>query len=1049
MALFQTSVLNKYLKTLDSSQVNAAWEVYTAHFHNPTIQETIRAHKEEQYQSGFLTDLFVKVLGYTLSPQPDYNLTTEFRNVSNAKKADGAILKDNKAIAVIELKGTNTVDLSKIQAQAFGYLNNQPDAVYVITSNFEKLRFYIEKANEFEAFNLFTLTRERFELLYLCLHKDHILKDLPQTIKNESIHKEEEITKKLYKDYSNFRHELFDDIQQNNSDHDPMVLFKKTQKLLDRFLFILFAEDRQLLPPNSIHEIVDQWQKLKGLDAYTPLYRRFVKYFGYLNAGYKGTKHDIFAYNGGLFKPDSLLDTITIGDEVLHKYTTRLSTYDFKSEVSVNVLGHIFEHSLTEIEEFQARIEGQELDKGKTKRKKDGVFYTPQYITQYIVENTVGKLCDEKKTELQLDETEYRKDRRGRTKKKLKELLTLLETYREWLIQLTICDPACGSGAFLNEALQFLMAEHGYIDELQTSLLGGGFEFPNVEKTILENNLYGVDINNESVEIAKLSLWLSTAAPNRKLSSLNNNIKCGNSLIDDSAVAGDKAFDWHKEFPEVFAKGGFDVVIGNPPYVRQEIFSDIKPYLESKYKSYVGTADLFTYFYEKGALIIKKNGLLSFITNDFNKTKSSTKLRKFLKETTNFISFDDFTEVDVFKGTTTYPVILTFSNAGSDSFSYCKFKQDDIFNLSLAFTQKRVDVNQSKMNDENWTFRSYAQVDLSAKLCRHENVRTVIDKCYYGIKTGLNEAFIIDNEQKKSIIENQPNDKKLVKAYLEGKDLKKWNIPSTSKNLILVKSKSTKERFGNLKDTELFDIMKKQHKGVMSHLLKYEEKAKKRYDKGEYWWELRNCAYYDLFEKPKIVFPNLQNSNKFSLDEKGRYINAPAVILPSGDKALLAILNSKVVWYFLNQICVVRSGGYIEVKPQYFEQIPIPTYDECAEPLMEYCDSQIDLTKRMQTSCSRFLKRIQSNLEVTKISKKLDAFYDHDFKTFLAELKKQKVKLSLKDQDEWEEYFTEYKTEINDIQAQIASTDEEIDRMVYDLYGLTEEEIRIVEEATA
>ena len=115
---------------------------------------------------------------------------------------------------------------------------------------------------------------------------------------------------------------------------------------------------------------------------------------------------------------------------------------------------------------------------------------------------------------------------------------------------------------------------------------------------------------------------------------------------------------------------------------------------------------------------------------------------------------------------------------------------------------------------------------------------------------------------------------------------------------------------------------------IFKHLEKFKEKATKRYDKGEYWWELRNCAYYELFLNPKIIFPNLQNSNKFAFDYTGVYLNAPAVFLPSNDKALLAILNSKVVWYFLKSVCVIRSGGYIEVKPQYFEQIPIPIIEE-------------------------------------------------------------------------------------------------------------------------
>ena len=213
MSLFQNSVLNKYLKGLDSQQVERAWNKYKAHFHNPEIQENIRNSKEEQYQGEFLIDLFVNVLGYVKNPIPNFNLTTELKNLKGAKKTDGAILQDDKAIAVIELKGTNTVDLAKVEAQAFGYKNNQPDCTYVITSNFEKLRFYIDNAVDFDEFNLFQLSKERFDILYLCLSAGNLLKDIPKQIKDESLTREENVTKKLYKDYSQFRNEIFDNIQ--------------------------------------------------------------------------------------------------------------------------------------------------------------------------------------------------------------------------------------------------------------------------------------------------------------------------------------------------------------------------------------------------------------------------------------------------------------------------------------------------------------------------------------------------------------------------------------------------------------------------------------------------------------------------------------------------------------------------------------------------------------------------------------------------------------------------------------------------------------------
>ncbi len=340
MSLFQKSVENKYLSELDSVLIDKKYKEFQDYFGNPSIQENIRNSKEEQFQEGFLRELFVSIFGYTLNPQPNFNLTTELKNIANSKKADGAILKGEDAIAVIELKGTDTTDLDKIETQAFGYKNHHPKCVYVITSNFEKLRFYIQNAVDHIDFDLFNLTRKEFSLMWLCLAKDNLLNGLPQKIKESSLLQEENITKKLYADYSKFREAIYNNLVKNNPETDKLLLFKKTQKLLDRFLFIFFAEDRLLLPPNSISEIVKQWTTLKEeLDEYVPLYDRFKKYFGYMNTGYKGKKYDIYAYNGGLFAPDEILDNISIDDEILHKHTLTLKQYDFETDVDVNILG--------------------------------------------------------------------------------------------------------------------------------------------------------------------------------------------------------------------------------------------------------------------------------------------------------------------------------------------------------------------------------------------------------------------------------------------------------------------------------------------------------------------------------------------------------------------------------------------------------------------------------------------------------------------------------------------------------------------------------------
>ena len=279
MALFQNAVIKKYLQAQNKEQLKEKWLQFQQHFHNPTIQENIRNSKEEQYQGEFLIDLFVSILGYTKNPQPNFNLTTEYKNVKDSKKADGAILIDDKVRAVIELKGTNTTDLGKIETQAFGYKNNQPDCIYIITSNFEKIRFYIDNAIEYLEFNLFQLQPNEFELLYLCLAHENLSKGIAKSIKEESVSQEDVITKKLYKDYSLFKRELYHNLVALNPEYEPLELFQKSQKLLDRFLFIFFAEDRNLLPTNLIFRINKEWQNLRLMRIEVSLYERYKVYF--------------------------------------------------------------------------------------------------------------------------------------------------------------------------------------------------------------------------------------------------------------------------------------------------------------------------------------------------------------------------------------------------------------------------------------------------------------------------------------------------------------------------------------------------------------------------------------------------------------------------------------------------------------------------------------------------------------------------------------------------------------------------------------------------
>jgi type I restriction-modification system DNA methylase subunit len=1094
MPLFQNSVLNKHLKSQHPEELKEKWVLFKTYFHNSTIQENIRNSKEEQFQEGFLRELFVKVLGYTLNPEPNFNLTTEYKNVKDSKKADGAIIINNHVKAVIELKGTDTTDLSKVENQAFNYKNNQPECVYVITSNFEKIRFYIDNAIEHLEFNLFNLTEDEFQLVYVCLAHKNIESNVPKQIKDESVSQEDVITKKLYNDYSLFKRELYQNLVKLNPSYDPLELFKKSQKLLDRFLFIFFAEDRSLLPTNLIFRINKEWQQLREMRIEVSLYDRYKIYFNDLNHGAKVSlpafsqtasakkeEYQIYAYNGGLFQEDNILNSVKIDDDVLYKHTENLSNYDFASEVDVNILGHIFENSLNELDEIKAQLEGQEVEKTKTKRKKDGVFYTPKYITKYIVDNTVGKLCADKKAELQLNEEDYTTDKKRQQKTK-QTLSEKLNTYRNWLLQLTICDPACGSGAFLNQALDFLIAEHRYIDELQAKLFGDALVLSDVEGSILENNLFGVDINEESVEIAKLSLWLRTAQPNRKLNELNNNIKCGNSLIDDVAVAGEKSFNWEQEFPQVFQnavrdkkyvsvnerlarkspfatrdelgdfkddswglynefhepkgnystpekKHGFDVVIGNPPYVNVELMPiREKEYYKTKYKTFYKRGDMFSLFIDLSSDKLSSTGYISFIVPSIVLNNLSYKLIRERLLNNNWLKQVCYTGNKVFQDANVDTVVLVINKNNKSNeielVNALDFSKR-IFNIVSNKFFEKYDNNISigKEESNSLTDKIYAAINIEAEQCFN---------IFQGVVTGNNDVFVFENKNDAidKGIENE-----LLYPMCHGRDITKWHVEN--KHVMLYINSEV--------NIDLYP-------GAYKWLLSFKEtlsSSKSSNEKSSDWYFLhRPRVKNELLTKPKILIQNTRNERLqprivATIDEEGLFgTQGLNFIIPTSNidiYSLLGLLNSKLVNYLFSTKLL-----NLAIKADYLKKLKFPQSLKESE-IGNLAKNMGIYNSELLILSQKFLRSIERKFEIKEISKKMENWYLISYSDFIKELAKKKIKLSLSEEAEWEEYFTKEAKKALELKNKIDATDKEIDQMVYKLYDLTDEEIVIVE----
>lgn len=1016
--LLQKNIVKKYLNLLGENQALQPWEQYQRFFLNEDIQANIHKIKEEQFQEGFLRELFVKVLGYTINPSPNYNLTTEQKNEVGSKKADGAILLNDMVIGVIELKDHKTPDLTSIELQAFGYKSKHKDTRLVVISNFEKLRLYIDNAVEFREWDIFHMTLEEFRELYLCLAWQQVEQGVVLRMKQESVSNEDQITKALYKDYSQFKRALFADILRQNPTPEgkdekewQLLLFKKTQKLLDRLLFIFFAEDCFLLQPNSMVQIIDKWQQLKDLDAYVPLYERIKQYFGYLDKGHVGKPFDVYAYNGGLFKADDVLDNLIISDDILAEHTRQLSAYDFESDVDVNILGHIFENSLSEIEEVTQQINNGQAPQ-TSKRKQDGVFYTPQYITKYIVENTVGRLCEEKKKQLNIVEDEYLSDQRRQLQTK-KRLLDQLQQYREWLLQITILDPACGSGAFLNAALQFLIAEHKLIYDLEKKVTGFEIPFDKIENSILENNLYGVDINEESVEIAQLALWLRTAKPHRKLNSLNENIKCGNSLISDPAIAGEKAFNWQEQFPKVFEKGGFDVVIGNPPYVfaREKVSEEDKTYYTQVYESAKYQVNTYIIFMEQSLLLAKKNAIIGLIVpNSWLMTYSGEALRKIFIERASVDkivnlygkSFEDAnveTVISIMKNSVadtnhTIEILKTDEKSSSFNFLHCKKQNDFSHNPGYEFLVFQDDLSES-----------------------------ITNKLREGCR-GLDEVACV---------------KAGLQAYEKGKGIPKQSAED-------VKSRPYDYTYQFNEDTY------KYLDG--SNVLRYAVNWT-----GQWLWYGNHLAAprtLNLFTDEKIIvreitseFPHCLNA-VYTSDTYLYNRSNIAVINREGEdinlKYILVLLNSTLLsFYFKKNTAKAERKLFPKIILNDLRLFPIKVISEDSQqPFIALADTMLSLNQQLQEKRGRFLRRLSENFEGIKITTALQQFDQLDFKEFVAELKKQKIKLSLIQQDEWEDYFNQYRQACQELSEQIKATDNEIDQRVFDLYGLTQEEREIV-----
>ena len=593
-------------------------------------------------------------------------------------------------------------------------------------------------------------------------------------------------------------------------------------------------------------------------------------------------------------------------------------------------------------------------------------------------------------------------------------------------------------------AFDYLKAELTNVNAKLAELEGGyAGDLFDPDSEILTNNLFGVDVNSESVEIAKLSLWIKTARRGKVLDSLDGNLRVGDSLIEDSSYAyRDEGFVWKDAFPEVFAEGGFDVVLGNPPYVRMELIKPMKPWLEKRYEVVSDRADLYAYFFERGIKLLKPGGRLGYISSaTFFKTGSGAPLRDFLRKNATIESVVDFGDLQIFEGVTTYPAILTM-RAGEPPEGH-KLRFWNIENLpddsfDDAFVDAREPYPQQALERGSWELESPALRKLRAKITDGKRtLKEVYGAPLYGIKTGLNEAFVIDTPTKEQLCAADPRSAELLKPWLEGKDLKRWRAEPRGLWIIYI----PKNRFKI-----------KNYPAIRDWLLPFKERLEKRATKQE-WFELQQAqeAYSGQFGEAKVTYSRFLSSPEFWFDGRGSFINNALFAIPSSDPVLLAVLNSPICWMHLTSQSTALSGGFSQADAEDLESQPIPSATETARTqigeLVDSVQAAAEERYKLQQGIARRIPDLAADPATAKLTTKLKEWWKlPDFAAFQKEVKKSlKAEIPLKERSEWEDWIKDTRGQINALTAEIERLEAEINSKVYELFDLTPEEIELLE----
>lgn len=1041
-----------------------------------TIRDrSIETQKETALHGNFKQRIICDVLGYQ-----DFNDSGQWTVDVEAQIGAGSVdlalgqfsKGERRIIAPFELKGAKTKNLDAIMPgraktpvqQAWEYASDNVGTKWVLVSNYLEIRLYsYADGRQFhDSFDLAKLhDPAEYQRFMLLLSADNLLSGQTLAILDESRKEDRDITARLYADYRTLRSDLIRAVRTALPEGDPLDAIRLGQTILDRVLFIAFAEDNGLLPDDSL------LNAFQHRDPYNPkpVWQTFLGLFNAIDRGNDQLK--IPRYNGGLFQPNATIDALAVPDHICEGFK-RLAEYDFASEISVTVLGHIFEQSIADVEQLQAEALGEAPVEKKAsgtsgRRKRDGVVYTPDYVARFIVDQTLGTHCKEIFAEIlgRYAAKGAKADDEAISWKSAKAEKQAWAEYRDRLTALRIVDPACGSGVFLIMAFDYLKAELGQVNtklaELEGMGMAGSLLDPDSE--ILTHNLFGVDVNSESVEIAKLSLWIKTARRGKVLDSLDANLRVGDSLIEDSSFAyRSHGFEWKTAFPDIFAAGGFDVVLGNPPYVRQELLKELKPYLEKRFEVYNGVADLYAYFFERGIKLLRPGGRLGYISSaTFFKIDSGAPLRDFLRQQATIEAVIDFGDHQIFEGVTTYPAILTM-RAGAPpeghELQFWKIAEMPADSFADAFEDAASPYPQDALSQASWHLESAELRALRDKLfCGGSPLGRHLGSATRGLTTGRNEAFVIDRVTRDRIIQSDPKSAEIFKPWIEGKDIKRWRAESRDLYLILFERGWTNRAFGSDDEAAQWERLQAIYPAICAWLSAQEDLCKKRIDKGDYWWELRACTYYDRFNKSKILSTKISSGPTFAVDQNGAFLGNTSYFMNADEDIYFfaAVLNSSVAAMLLPTLFVVKEGGFFEIQPEGLAQMPIPAASDAQKAelghLAKAAQAAAEQRYGLQQSITRRIPDLAADPANAKLTPRLKEWWNLlDFAAFQKEVEKAlRAKIPLQERNEWENWITTSRAEIHGLTAEIARLEAEINAKIYALFDLTPDEIALLE----